>query len=386
MTAKPRQPHRWSAILAAGALFAAAGGLSTGASAETINKATLTELIADLSAPVFATREAATNRLESLEGPVEAMVSKHLKSATNNLTQEQLSRIESVLEYRFNASPRAALGVGFAPPAQAGVGQGQIAVTLSEVRQGFPCAKTLMPGDIIRVVDGYELPPTGGGDHVRTAILSHLPGEELELVIERDGSRSFFRVPLGDYARLSNAVPSAALVKAGWARRKARIGLTTAEYNNPLTCVADGGRGEMPALPKRDQPDVEAGGAPDNGAAMLHLLRSRASTLSANHIAATNNGNRIQVRNAGQPPKMIDRRQVERESPAVQRARLQSLQARALKDRERYIKIAERNDVGQQQKQTALANLAQVEARLAAIQAQLSELDGKINPRPDDED
>lgn len=341
----------------------------------------ISTLIDQLAAPDFATREQATTALESLEVNLEPLVTARLRAA--DLTPEQVVRLETVLQSRFYNAPRAALGVGFTPPQINNNQAMQIPVILNNVLQGFPCSATLRPGDIIRVVDGYELPPTGGSDRVRTAILSHLPGEELELLIERDGRRSFVRVPLGDYARLNNAAPSPMMIKDGWSLRRERLGLNNTDTQPPIQCVADGARADLPSLPRREEPEVEAGGSPDNGAALLHLLRAHASNITGQKISATVN-RQVVVRQAEQ--RLAVRPNAQPITPQAQRARLQTLLNVALADRERYLSILARDDIGHERQQAAVAELAQIEARIAAAKSGISELDDAIKNKIDPKD
>lgn len=358
------------------------GASTIGAGAEVISQSDLVGLIDSLGAPEFVIREAATDRLESFDGPIEAMIRDHL--TTGDLSHEQLARIETVLESRFRAAPRAALGVGFKLARQANNRVRQIPVILGKVLAGFPCSATLRLGDIIRVVDGFELPATGGGDRVRTAILSHLPGEELELLIERNGRRSFLRIPLGEYARLNNPMPTEAMLKSAWALRKARLGLTAADARQLLPCVVDGERASMPALPRRDEPDLEAGGSPDNGAALLHLLRSRASTIARSQIAARN-ALRFNIAQPNQR-RLIVLPQVRATTDVALRVNLKIQLDRIINDRDRYLRIVAREDIAQDQRQSAIAQLAEIEANIAAIKKDLRNLEEpekktKANPQ-----
>jgi hypothetical protein len=365
--------HLAMPAIAIGAAIVLAGFRPAHAQNQIQNQAQHTEisaLIDQLAAPEFATREQATSILESLDVNLEPLVTARLRAAA--LTPEQVVRLETVLQSRFFNAPRAALGVGFTPPQINNNQAMQIPVILNNVLQGFPCSATLRPGDIIRVVDGYELPATGGSDRVRTAILSHLPGEELELVIERDGRRSFVRVPLGEYARLNNAAPSPTMIKDGWSLRRERLGLNATDTQPPIQCVADGSRAELPSLHERDEPEVEAGGSPDNGAALLHLLRTHASARQNTKISATAN-RQVVVRQAEQ--RLALRPNAQPLTPQAQRARLQSMLDLALADRNRYLSIVARDDIGHEQQQAAVAELARIEARIAAAKSGLSELD-----------
>jgi len=325
-------------------------------------------MIDSLAAPAFADREAATDELIVCAIDIEPVVTERF--IAGGLTPEQTARLETIVHTRFSNAPRAALGVGFARELQPNNQPRPIAVTLESVKQDFPCAATLKPGDIIRVVDGFELPPTGGDDHVRTAILSHLPGEELELVIERDNRRSFVRIPLGDFARLNAPMPSATILKRAWELRRARLGLTMHDDAiSAVQCVIDGQRGELGTLAKRDSPKIQAGGSPDNGAALLHELRSRASMVTKNRIAATNT-RRFAVK---QPNERLAIQQARAEAAHIKSAlnRLETRLQQAETERARHQRILERDDIGETQKQSTAVALTQVEARIAGIKGEI---------------
>jgi|GEM_PF-4260466 len=369
-----RLRHNAIPVLAAGVALAA----TSLAWSQSPDESRINGLVDLLAAPVFADRERATEQLEVFPGELEPLIRKRL--ATSELTPEQIIRLETVLSDRFIDAPRAALGVGFTAPGRVNNQVQQVPVILDKVLAGFPCSATLRPGDIIRVVDGYKLPPTGGGDRVRTTIISHLPGEELELLIERDGRPSFVRVPLGDYSRLNNPPPPPAMVKAAWSIRKARLGLNAPDTYPPLRCVVDGARSSLGNLPVRKAPELGAGGSPDNGAALFHLLRSRASAPNQRNIAATNNA-RVVVRQPN--PRIgvrVQRAPVAQDTtPKANRTRLQGQLDQAINDRQRYLRIVTRDDIAQEQLQAAVTALTEIEARIALIKSSIKQLD---NPKP----
>lgn len=360
----PRRSLSRSTLAAlAGAAVVALTPLATEAAEITPPKAEA--LIEQLAVDSFADREVATEQLVNCELDIEPLVTARIRSG-EPLSPEQLLRLETILRTRFESSPRAALGIGFLQGEVVDNVRREIAVTISSVEADFPCAATLKPGDIIRVVDGVELPPTGGNALVQSAILSHLPGEEVELVIERDGRRSFVRIPLANFIRLSSNPPPPTLVSSGWELRRARLGLAGANETVQIQCVADGERGVFSNLPKRAAPEITAGGSPDNGAELMHLLRSRASTVKGKKIAATNNNRRIAVR---QPEQRLGEKQIRADRAVLKR--LNTDLSLALNERDRYQRILNRDDVGQIQKQSTIAALTQVEARIADIKSEI---------------
>lgn len=367
----PRRITSRSSTLAAlvGAVVFALAPLATAADEITLPEARA--LIDQLAEDSFADREVATERLISCEIDIEPIVTDKIRGS-GHLTPEQLMRLETILRTRFENSPRAALGIRFLQGQVIDNMRQEIAVTIENVEADFPCAATLKSGDIIRVVNGLELPPTGGNTQVQSAILSHLPGEEVELVIERDGRRSFVRIPLANFARLSNTQPPPTLVKSGWELRRARLGLAGASESEQIQCVIDGERGVFGNLPMRDTPEISAGGSPDNGAEMLHLLRTRASMLKGKKIAATNNNRRIAVRQPDQ--RLAGKQQAQIDRSALNRLNTRLTQAE--NERDRYQRILNRDDVGQTQKQSTIAQLTAVEARIAEIKAEIRTITG----------
>ncbi|MCB9838123.1 MAG: PDZ domain-containing protein [Phycisphaeraceae bacterium] len=327
-------------------------------------------LVDQLADDDFASREEATQSLTITETDIEPLLKARLE--TGALTAEQLVRIETILQNRFYNSPRAALGVGFVPvnnqpdlPAP---------VVLNNVLQGFPCAATLKPGDIIRVVDGLELTSFGADNDVRTAILSHLPGEELELVIERDNRRSFVRVPLADYERLGNPPPPSTMLGKAWEFRKARLGLGATNSQPPIECPEPETRSKLPPLPARPAPKISAGGAPDNGGELLHTFRSQASTQNAPRISATN-ARPIIVNNLGQ--RVNGRAEALAVTPRARREFLVEQLKLAEENRDRFQLIIARNDIDPRQQQAAVAELTAIQASIAAIRNNIAAIDKK---------
>ncbi len=114
---------------------------------------------------------------------------------SGKLTPEQRLRLEVVAYRRFCNEPRAALGVQ-----SSFQDLGQRGVLLSMVMPGFPASETLRPGDRILVVDGQAITDIS---LMRPVVIAHDPGDEVPVVLIRDGANVTLKVKLGKYSDLS---------------------------------------------------------------------------------------------------------------------------------------------------------------------------------------
>lgn len=114
---------------------------------------------------------------------------------SGKLTPEQRLRLEVVAYKRFCNEPRAALGVQ-----SSFQDLGQRGVLLSMVMPGFPASETLRPGDRILVVDGQAITDIS---LMRPVVIAHDPGDEVPVVLIRDGVTVTLKVKLGKYSDLS---------------------------------------------------------------------------------------------------------------------------------------------------------------------------------------
>jgi len=108
-------------------------------------------------------------------------------------------------------TPKGALGVSFGATRP-----GHVEIQTIVGDGSFPASDMLKPGDVIVEVAGQ---PIEGSEHLRAEILSRLPGEELPVIIERDGLTLARSLPLGSYRNLTGA----ALIETDVLRRALNI-------------------------------------------------------------------------------------------------------------------------------------------------------------------
>ena len=182
------------------------------------------DLIAALDAPSLEQRDRATAQLLGDDSISQADIERAL--AEDRLSWEQRLRLTGLGLALFAREPRAGLGVQFGTPVEGGA-------PLNAVIAGFPAAAVLRPGDIVRSIDGQPVINTA---HMGAIILSHDPGDSLELVIDRPTGppprpgqqpptqRLTLNVPLGRFEDLNNGLPSPDRLWAAYRQRLARTG------------------------------------------------------------------------------------------------------------------------------------------------------------------
>lgn len=143
-----------------------------------------------------------------------------------DLSHEARLRLMQATRSLFAQSTKAGLGVGFGAVRDGGV---EIGTVVRDVDQ-FPAAGMLMPGDLII---GAEGGPLTTSEDLRAMILSHEPGETLNLLIQRtidgdDQKRVLdLDLPLGSYRMLTGAAPiNARIADRAIQLRWARQGIT----------------------------------------------------------------------------------------------------------------------------------------------------------------
>jgi hypothetical protein len=156
----------------------------------------LKDVVADLGSNDFKAREAATDELADGKMYSLAQLEGALKDPA--LTAEQKMRIERAGLRTFKDTPHGALGVEFTG-----------AITIAEigsVKKGFPSALTLKPGDIITQIDGEpvtsRVSQDGRASSVRVLVVSHEPGDEVPVVVLRNGAPVKLTVKFGDFRDL----------------------------------------------------------------------------------------------------------------------------------------------------------------------------------------
>ncbi|MBL4810106.1 MAG: PDZ domain-containing protein [Phycisphaerales bacterium] len=184
----------------------------------------LVKLIKLLDDESWEVRERATRMIgDANEGFELAMLAEVIaKGSTNDpdrggLSSEAMSRLRIAARELFGQTPKAGLGVGFGAVRDGGV---EISTVVKEVDR-FPAAGMLMPGDLIVGADGRALTTS---EELRAVILSHEPGQTLNLLIQRGEQVLDMDLPLGSYRLLAGAAPigrgiADRAIAIRWARR-----------------------------------------------------------------------------------------------------------------------------------------------------------------------
>lgn len=183
------------------------------------------ELLDALKDDDFAKREEATTQLI---GRADVSLKNLDYTLTHtDLTPEQRSRLLAAAKHRFRTSPRAALGVAFDFPngGQIGIPEAPEPVRIRQVMAQFPSSRVLLSGDAILSIDGWKVERTGSGPGgVRPFIISHDPGDEVDMEIERAGAVMKVKVQLGNFADLSDQrMLGPSEIEEAWEVRSARF-------------------------------------------------------------------------------------------------------------------------------------------------------------------
>ncbi len=195
--------------LAASPVIVLAQGVDADRGVTPLDEAGLERLIADLDSDDPGTRESATQALASDPRLSLSRLERFLTGPA--LSREQRRRLFSAAFERFAGEPRAAMGVSFEPlPRESGV-------RLATVVPSFPCAGLLKPGDRVLTFDGAAVLDQ---QQAVAIIVSHDPGDEIQVGLQRDGETLTVGVPLGRRDRLENPVAVAGPMLTGaWAIR-----------------------------------------------------------------------------------------------------------------------------------------------------------------------
>lgn len=130
------------------------------------------------------------------------------------LSGEQRERLTQVGIRLFGQMPHGAMGVSFS---RADRGQG---VEISGVVAGFDSMRVLQPGDVVLQIDGRDV---NAQTDMRAAIISHDPGDEVDMTLLRRGERVVVSLKLGDFDTLRNALaPDRGLIRDALEMRIAR--------------------------------------------------------------------------------------------------------------------------------------------------------------------
>lgn len=194
----------------------------------------LTPLLRALDSPRLEEREAAQAELASNSSITLREVLGLLGEVTA-LSPEQRARLIGIAREMFVDSPRAAMGVQFGGTVEQGV-------AIQSAVEGFDSARVLKPGDAILAVDGEPVTQS----RLRAIIISHDPGEALELKIRRigEGGREETldaTVTLGSMNRLARGggyVDVGTLIDA-WRERLSRAGVADGPAGRPIETGVD---------------------------------------------------------------------------------------------------------------------------------------------------
>lgn len=134
-----------------------------------------------------------------------------------DLSPEARLRLKIAARELFGQTTKAGLGVGFGAVRDGGV---EIGTVVADVDR-FPAAGMLVPMDLIV---GAEGKPLTTSEELRAMILSHEPGETLNLMVRRGERVLDLDLPLGSYEFLKGAAPISPRVadraiEIRWARR-----------------------------------------------------------------------------------------------------------------------------------------------------------------------
>lgn len=169
------------------------------------------ELVAALGSSDVRTRIGATEELRGREDLTLASLEEAL--AAEGLSAEQRQRLASAAMERFFRGPRAAMGVQWRPDPNA------TEVVLQMTVPGFHSSDVLEPGDRLEAIAGT---PVTDDRRLRATIISHDPGETVEVALVRQGEPMRVQVRLGNFDDLHNGRPDAHTFATAWAMRAER--------------------------------------------------------------------------------------------------------------------------------------------------------------------
>jgi len=205
------------------------------------------------------------------------------------LSPEQRTRLLLVDRALFNDSPKPGMGVRF------GASVGPEGVVIMETVPGFNAADVLRSNDVVLTADGRTL--TEQMD-LRAAILSHDPGDEMTLTVQRGDEVLELRVVLGELAALQTGrSPGEFELEQAWAWRARRL-----RSLGPTPEPIDG-RGPMHRTTRGDDAGVSlvAGGAtrhvpdPDGLLAASDQRRREAAALAQSKFVRADAGNTLNM-------------------------------------------------------------------------------------------
>jgi hypothetical protein len=212
-----------------------------------------------------------------------------------------MSRFHASARGLFEQATKAGLGVGFGAIRDGGV---EIGTVVAEIDR-FPAAAMLMPGDVVVGADGRNL---SGSDDLRAIILSHEPGETLNVLVRRGERVLDMDLPLGSYSSLRGAAPidrdiADRAIAIRWARQGISLPITQSlgEGIDPSDWINAGYPEDAPISPspraRRMDRLVSPGSARDVYVGIGVMRRGRIEPWSnkENAINAMGQARRIQI-------------------------------------------------------------------------------------------
>lgn len=161
------------------------------------NVSKLEELVAKLDANDPLERESACKAIRESDPDIKSIF-EIMKRPT--LSLEQRKRLENVAREPFENSPRAGLGVSF----DRSIDDGTVRIIGTVDRPGFHAHEVLKPGDTVRELDGL---PVRTQEQARSVILSHDPGDTLDVLVVRQGTPVRANIKLGNFLDLDVGGP-----------------------------------------------------------------------------------------------------------------------------------------------------------------------------------
>lgn len=157
----------------------------------------LEALVKKLDADDPLEREAASAAIRESDADIKSLFEIMKRPA---LSLEQRKRLENISRQPFENAPRAGLGVSF----DRAVDDGTVRIIGTVNRPGFHAHEVLKPGDAVRELDGL---PVHTQEQARSVILSHDPGDTLDVLVVRQGAPIRAAIKLGNFTDLDIGGP-----------------------------------------------------------------------------------------------------------------------------------------------------------------------------------
>jgi len=347
--------------------------LATAQADEPINEQLVqraSNLIDRLDAETLDERDQVSEALRSFSGPLERIVAQRIN--LDDLSPEQLARLDEALYERFAEQPRAGMGVAFAVTHPGG------GVLLQRILPNFPASEHLKPGDVIQSVQGDSLtsmPDASARAALRWHILSFIAGESIEVKVLRQGQPLTLRVPLGSYEQLGNASPVSDVdMRSAWRLRRDRLGLNL-RPDPPITPPISLSDWPAASSQNRSGSRSNASLAAAGDSAPMILPRDGEGTRPKLGLAA-NQRRPLQLRvvvNDNRDARRV--RGDDDDDDRRRRAQIKQLIERWERERNEAFEIIRDPDADRLSRQDALKRAAQATAAIDVLQERLRDLD-----------